>query len=156
MHSGYISIGNVGAIDHYEYRPVGNIVNTASRIENLNKYLGTQILMSKDVLHQIDDFLVRKIGDFLFRGKSKVVAIYELISLKDESSEKQRDLCALFTEALTAYYRQSWEDATITLQNSLKIYQQDGPSKYYMAKCEEYRKNPPGRDWNGVICLDNN
>lgn len=154
LHSGYISIGNVGAIDHYEYRPVGNIVNTASRIENLNKLLGTRILISREVLQQIDEFITRKIGSFIFLGKSKVVEIYELVSLKEESSEQQRDLCAIFTEGLTAYYRQSWDEAIYLLQKSLETCKHDGPSVYYLAKCEECRKVPPGEDWNGTIRLE--
>jgi adenylate cyclase len=40
LHSGHMSLGTIGAVGHYEYRPVGDIVNTASRIEGLNKYLG--------------------------------------------------------------------------------------------------------------------
>ena len=155
MHSGYISIGHVGAINHYEYRPVGDIVNTASRIENLNKYLGTQILISKEVLHQIDGFLTRKIGEFILKGKSKPVVIYELISRKEESSEQQRDLCAIFTEGLTAYYRQSWEEAINAFRTSIKTYKQDGPSIHYLAKCKEYKANPPGENWTGIIRLDN-
>jgi len=155
LHSGYISIGNVGAINHYEYRPVGDIVNTASRIENLNKYLGTRILISKEVLHQVDGFLTRKIGEFILKGKSKPVIIYELISRKEESSEQQRDLCAIFTEGLTAYYRQFWGEAINAFRTSIKTYKQDGPSVYYLEKCEEYRANPPGEIWTGVIRLDN-
>jgi len=155
LHSGYISIGHVGAINHYEYRPVGDIVNTASRIENLNKYLGTQILISKEVLHQIDGFLTRKIGEFILKGKSKPVVIYELISRKEESSEQQRDLCAIFTEGLTAYYRQSWEEAINAFRTSIKTYKQDGPSIHYLAKCKEYKANPPGENWTGIIRLDN-
>jgi adenylate cyclase len=155
LHSGYISIGSVGAINHYEYRPVGDIVNTASRIENLNKYLGTRILISKQVLHQIDSFLTRKIGEFILKGKSKPVVIYELISRKEESSEQQKELCAIFTEGLTAYYRQSWEDAINAFRTSVQTYKQDGPSIFYLARSEEYKANPPGENWTGIIRLDN-
>jgi len=155
LHSGYISIGNIGAMNHYEYRPVGDIVNTASRIENLNKYLGTRILISKEVLHQIDGFLTRKVGEFILKGKSKPVVIYELISRKEESSEQQRDLCTIFTEGLTAYYRQSWEEAINAFRTCIKINKQDGPSTYYLEKCEGYRANHPGEIWTGVNRIDN-
>lgn len=155
MHSGYISIGNVGAIDHYEYRPVGDIVNTASRIENLNKHTGTHILISEDVLNQIDGFLTRKIGEFIFRGKTKKVVIFELLSHIEESSKQQKEICTFFTEGLNAYYSQSWDEAISAFQVALKTCDQDGPSKYYLAMCENYRVNPPGEIWNGVIHLDN-
>ena len=50
LHSGRLLLGSVGAMDHYEYRAVGDIVNTATRLEGLNKHLGTRMLVSADVL----------------------------------------------------------------------------------------------------------
>ena len=153
LHSGYISLGNIGAMNRYEYRPVGDIVNTASRIENLNKYLGTRILVSQEVLHQIDGFLTRKLGEFIFAGKSKPVTVYELISRTEESSEQQRNLCASFTEGLNAYYKQSWEEAIKAFYESTKTYEQDGPSTFYLHLCEKYKANPPGEMWDGLVSL---
>jgi adenylate cyclase len=155
LHSGYILLGNIGAINHYEYRPVGDIVNTASRIENLNRHLGTWILVSEDVLHQIDSFLARKLGEFIFTGKSKPIAVYELISRIEESSEQQRNLCAIFTQGLKAYYRQSWKEAIKAFNESKKTHKDDGPSTFYLQLCEQYRTNPPGEIWDGVVRLGN-
>lgn len=155
LHSGYISLGNVGAINHYEYLPTGDVVNTASRIENLNKNLGTWILVSEEVLHQIDGFLTRKLGEFIFVGKSKPVTVYELISRIEESSEQQRNLCAIFTEGLNVYYKQSWEEAIKAFYEVMKTYEQDGPSTFYLHLCENYRANPPGEEWDGLVSLRN-
>jgi len=155
MHSGYISLSSVGAMNRYEYRPVGDIVNTASRIENLNKYLGTWILVSQEVLHDIDGFLTRKLGEFIFVGKSKPVTIYELMSRIEESSEQQRDLCTIFAQGLNFYYKQSWQEAIKAFYESIKIHKKDGPSTYYLHLCEKYRANPPGEMWDGLIHLEN-
>ena len=155
LHSGYISLGSVGAIDHYEYRPVGDIVNTASRIEKLNKYLGTWILISEEVLHQIEGFLTRKLGDFIFVGKSKPVTVYELISRNEESVEQQKNLCRIFFEGLDAYYKKSWEEAGEAFYEATKINRQDGPSTFYLHLCENYKVNPPEEDWDGCVRLKN-
>jgi len=155
MHSGFISLGSVGAMNRYEYRPVGDIVNTASRIESLNKYLGTRILVSQEVLQDIDGFLTRKLGKFIFVGKSKSVTIYELVSRIEESRKQQRDLCTIFTQGLDAYYQQSWEEAIKAFYESIKIHKKDGPSTYYLHLCEKYRANPPGEIWDGLIFLEN-
>ena len=87
MHSGYISLGNVGAMDHFEYRPVGDIVNTASRMEGLNKFLSTRILVSAEVLDQLDGFSSRPLGKFILAGKSKPV---EVIRIDLQSRRIQR------------------------------------------------------------------
>ena len=57
LHSGRLLLGSVGAIDHYEYRAVGDIVNTATRLEGLNKHLGTRLLVSAEVLHGLEDLI---------------------------------------------------------------------------------------------------
>ena len=154
LHSGHLALGSVGAINHFEYRAVGDIVNTVSRIESLNKQLGTSILVSADVLHQVDDFLTRELGEFLLSGKSKPVVLHELICLQDESSEKQRNLCGLFAEALRAFRGQSWEKVIDKFNASLQISEQDGPSLFYLGLCEKYRENPPSDGWDGLVRLD--
>ncbi len=153
VHSGQILLGNVGALDHYEYRPVGDIVNTASRVENLNKYLGTRVLVSGEVIHQLDSFLVREMGEFLLAGKSKPIVVHELLCRKQEATEQQRRLCATFAEALDALKRQSWDEAFERFHEVVKITGKDGPSKFYMKLCEEYKK-APGESWNGIVTLD--
>ncbi len=153
LHSGFISLGSIGAMDRYEYRPLGDIVNTSARIENLNKYLGTRILVSEEVLHRIDDLMTRKLGKFLFAGKSKAVTVYELISRLEESNARQKNLCTIFTEGLDAYDKQSWEDAIKAFYEVKKIYKEDGPSTFYLHLCEKYRINPPDEMWDGVVVL---
>ena len=153
LHSGHLALGSVGAIDHFEYRAVGDIVNTVSRIEGLNKHLGTNILASADVLHHVDDFLTRELGTFLLSGKSKPIVLHELICRKEESSEKQRNLCGLFAEALGAYQGQFWEKAMEKFHTFLQLTEQDGPSLFYLRLCENYRENPPGESWTGLVCF---
>jgi adenylate cyclase len=155
LHSGHMSLGTIGAVDHYEYRPVGDIVNTASRIEGLNKYLGTRVLASEEVLDQLDGFLTRAVGKFLLAGKSKPIVVFELLTRTEESNEQQRNLCALFTEGLNAHRRQSWEEAIEIFREVMTIHGEDGPAAFYLKVCEDYRENPPGEVWNDIVCLNN-
>lgn len=153
LHSGSFLIGIGGAKGHYEYRPVGDIVNTASRIESLNKFLKTRILVSQEVLDQIDGFLTRKIGEFIPKGKSESVVIYELISHEEDSNEKQKELCVIFAEGLEAFCKRSWEEATKIFEEAIQTYE-DGASSYYKEIIKNYQDNPPDDDWNGIIKLD--
>ncbi len=154
MHSGYISLGNVGAMDHYEYRAVGDIVNTASRMESLNKYLNTQILVSDEVLDQLDGFLERRLGKFLLTGKSEPVEIHELICKVEASGEREKKLCRLFARGIDAYQRQFWGQALEFFYRALEFDNTDGPSRFYLALVEELRVDPPATDWDGIINLN--
>ncbi|MGA1824944.1 MAG: CHASE2 domain-containing protein [bacterium] len=154
LHSGPILLGHIGAIDHYEYRPVGDIVNTASRIEDLNKYLGTRILVSEDVIDQLDDFLTRDLGKFKLKGKNKQIVVHELICRSNESDEKQRRACAVFAKALAAFTRQSWDEAIEKFHQCMDTLKNDKPSQFYIELCERHKQYPPEESWNGVINME--
>jgi len=154
LHAGSMLLGNIGALDHYEYRAVGDIVNTTSRIEGLNKFLGTQILVSAEVLQQLSGFLTRELGTFLVVGKSKPLVVHELICRLGESNEQQRSRCTLFAEALEAYRGQGWEEAIEKFSAiSGSSGHEDGPSLFYVKLCERYREKPPEATWDGVVHL---
>jgi adenylate cyclase len=154
LHYGQISLGHIGALDHYEYTPMGDIVNTASRIENLNKYLGTTVLVSQEVIHQLNGLLTRELGSFRLKGKIKPIAIHELLCRIDMCDDKLKSACAIFAGALDAFRRQSWDEAVEKFRQSIEIFEEDGPSLFYIGLCEDYKKNPPEELWEGVVRMD--
>jgi adenylate cyclase len=155
LHCGQIFLGHVGALDHYQYTPMGDIVNTASRIEGLNKYVGTSVLVSEEIVEGLDGFLIREAGKFRLKGKARPVAAYELIGLREASEEKQRSACDIFTEALGAFRRQSWDEAKEKFNRAIEILGEDGPSVFYMRLCERYKENQPVEPWDGVVEMEN-
>jgi adenylate cyclase len=155
LHTGQIVLGSIGAIDHFEYRPIGDIVNTATRIDGLNKHLGTRILVSEDVLHHIDGFLTRELGKFLLVGKSKSLVVHELVCLMEEANQQQKNLCVLFSKAIDAFRRKSWGEAVEKFSALLYGHKGDGPSGFYLDLSEHYRKNPPGEPWDGLVRMEN-
>jgi adenylate cyclase len=154
VHSGQIFLGNIGAGDHYEYGPTGDTVNTTSRMDGLNKYLGTEILASAEVVNQIGGVLTREVGAFKLRGKAQPVVIHELLCRLEESDEKQKKACSIFAEALGAFRKQSWDEATEKFYQVTENSGTDGPARFYLKLCEQYKKIPPEGAWDGVIPLD--
>lgn len=153
LHCGHMFLGSVGAVAHYEYRAVGDIVITATRIEGLNKVLGTQILVSEDGLNHVDGFLTRELGEFLLVGKSKPLVVYELLGRLGEANGQQRGLCADFAEALVAFRTRHWVEAIEQFEKCITHYGGDGPSSFYKTLCEQYCENPPGEAWDGIVRL---
>jgi len=154
VHAGQIFLGNIGAGDHYEYGPTGDTVNTASRMDGLNKYLGTEILVSEEVIHELDGFLTREVGRFRLKGKAQALVVHELFCRMEESEEKQKKACAIFSEALRAFRRQSWDEARETFHQAIQNSETDGPARFYINLCEQYKKNPPEGAWEGVIPVE--
>jgi adenylate cyclase len=154
LHSGRILLGSIGAGDHYEYRPVGDIVNTTTRIEGLNKHLGTRILASDEVAGKLGDFLTREIGSFRFAGKSMPVVVHELLCRKEDADERLVGLCGKFAAGLESFRRRSFDAAMGIFGETDRCAGGDGPSAFYRRLCEEYRKNPPGEPWDRAIQVD--
>ena len=151
MRYGDRSVGNIGGGSHYEYRPVGDTVHTASRIEGLNKVLGTRILVSDQVLDQLDGLLTRELGEFVLAGKSKPIVIHELMGLREEADEHERGLCEAFAKGLDAYRNRSWEEAIKWFDEAQTVCGGDAPARFYIALCEKCRRDPPDEQWDGVI-----
>jgi len=154
LHSGEILLGNIGAVNHYEYRAVGDTVNTASRIQGLNKQLGTRVLISEEVICNLDEFLTRKLGTFLLVGKSKPIIIHELLNTHRNASVKQKSLCKDFAQALERFENQSWTEAKEKFSQLTHKYNLDGPSQFYIRLCINYINNPPAPPWRNVITIE--
>ena len=154
LHSGRILLGNLGAGDHYEYRPVGDIVNTTTRIEGLNKHLGTRILASDEVVGKLGDFLTREIGSFRFVGKSMPVVVHELLCRKEDADERLVGFCGKFADGLESFRRRSFDNAMKIFGETVRRAGGDGPSEFYLRLCEEYIQNPPAESWDRAIQMD--
>jgi adenylate cyclase len=153
LHFGEIMLGTVGTGRHFEYRAVGDVVNTTNRIQGANKKLGTRMLLSGEVTEGLDDFLVRPFGDFLLVGKSSPVNLVELITHKQTASSEQSWLCEIFADALQAYQLQQWQQACDGFSEILKVFPDDGPARFFLKHCQQHKLAPPAGAWPSVIQL---
>ena len=86
LHGGQFSLGNLGAKGHYEYSPVGDIINTVSRVEHFNRDLGTQFLCTEIIAKNLTlkngmPELIA-MGDHVFRNKTEPMTLYTTDTLK--------------------------------------------------------------------------
>ncbi|HXA97436.1 MAG TPA: adenylate/guanylate cyclase domain-containing protein [Candidatus Dormibacteraeota bacterium] len=84
VHTGLAFAGTLGAPRKKKYAVLGDTVNTTSRIEGLNRDLGTGILISGALLAVLmDRVVVRDRGSVAVKGRREPVEISELLSLKE-------------------------------------------------------------------------
>ena len=89
IHTGDVIAGNLGSHTRMKYAVIGDTVNVAARLEVLNKELGTDILVSRDVFSQLPDELVQQLvnhGEHKVKGREQPVTVYSIGKAKPKLS----------------------------------------------------------------------
>jgi adenylate cyclase len=83
IHTGEVFAGAVGSPKQRKYAVVGDPVNTVARLEEVNRNLGTEIVMSGEVLALVRERVdVQPRGMFAMRGRSHAVEVFELLGIQ--------------------------------------------------------------------------
>jgi len=113
VHSGEVIVGNFGGSNMFDYRALGDAVNTAARLESVNKHLGTTVCVSEATLAGCSGAAVRPVGRLVLKGKSEALMVYEPLAATQRGTlEADRDYESAFhllreksADALAAFER---------------------------------------------------
>ena len=148
LHAGCFALVYLGGHDHKDFGVTGDIPNTASRIEALNKQLGTCLLASGTTVQGLDELVTRRIGRFQLFGKAETIVIHELIGIHGQVDARSQELCARFDRATRALEGGRWVEAIELLDALLGDFPADGPARFLRTWCAEVaargdQQNPP-------------
>ncbi len=147
INTGVASVGNMGSQLRYAYTAMGDTVNSASRLEGLNKEFRTHILTSASTYQAVQD------AAFVFRKlELQLLTIYELVDLQDGANEHAERL-EMFAQGRACYLRRQWREAQIIFQELLERWPDDGPSRTFWKRCQEYLFEEPEEKWDGVFVM---
>jgi adenylate cyclase len=59
----------------------------------------------------------------------------------------------LFTQALALFRAHNWRAAADAFRTIRERFGGDGPSRYYLERCQELAAADPGEQWDGTIVV---
>ena len=159
INTGKMVTGNMGSAMRMNYTMMGDTVNLAARLEASAKQYGIYIQVAKETYNACKDkFIWRDLDYVIVMGKSEPAQVFELISEIDKMPPGYDKLLPAYDKALKLYQNQEWEKAIEAFKASDKLEdmfpgRKTNPSRVYIPRCEHYKDNPPGKDWDGSWAL---
>ncbi|CAE7555208.1 cya1 [Symbiodinium sp. KB8] len=157
VHTASILAGNIGSHQRIKYGLLGDGVNLAARMKGLNTRYGTCTLCSQNALsaQQIPlNLATRPVDLVAVKGKSEPTKVCEVIGFMNEhpslaEAVKRHQLA--FDLYLARKFKEAMEKfEEVSSLLAVADRPDDETSNMMICRCEEYMKNPPPPEWDGV------
>jgi adenylate cyclase len=86
INTGRAIVGNFGGSGRFDYTAHGDSINTAARLEGVNKHLGTQICISGTTAAKCPNHFFRPIGALILKGKTEAIEAFEPMTEEESKS----------------------------------------------------------------------
>ena len=164
--TGTATVGNMGALDRFNYTMMGDMVNLAARCESGAKAYGAYIMVTEETKlasEKIkDDIAFRFLDKIVVKGRSQPVAMYEPTGFMSELTQEAQDCLDCFQQGIDKYLAQDWTGALNLFEKAKDMEPnkpgvtpgvKDNPSMILIDRCKVMMENPPGDDWDGVYVM---
>ncbi len=156
IHTGSADVGNFGSANRVDYTAIGENINLASRLEGLNKYLGTRILISRETRTAAAPHIqTRALGRFRLKGFERTVEVLEVLDTTHDETSIPQSCLEHFNSGLQAFHGRDFEGAIRAFkQSQAERASGDGPSAFYLRQLESLDPATLSDDWQGEVTLE--
>ncbi|MGB0732399.1 MAG: CHASE2 domain-containing protein [Pontibacterium sp.] len=121
LHSGTMSVGNMGSSFRMAYTVMGDAVNLGARLEGLTKFYGVPIIVSGELRDALPNFAFLELDIVRVKGREEPVTLYLPLGLRSQTQPNEFYMLETFERALRAYRKGEWEMASKHLQTFAQI-----------------------------------
>ena len=151
LNYGQVTVGNIGSEKKMDYTVIGDMVNTASRLEGLTKLYGRPFIISGSVYEKVKDIFPCQYLDIVaVKGRQQGIPVY---SVQRQMSSQDKESKQLFSEGLENYYKRKFKEALNLFWKGQNEFPNDKLFELYLNRCLEFLDTPPSDDWNGVSIM---
>ena len=154
LNTGGCVVGNMGSDQRFDYSVLGDSVNLAARLEGQSKSYGVKTVIGPETYDSIKDtYATLKLDLIAVKGKKEAVTIFTLAGDKDfKESIEFKNLEIKHEKILENYFNQKWKSCLSEMKLAKSLCN-NLMNEYYEILSErinDYEKNPPPKDWDGV------
>jgi adenylate cyclase len=148
--------GRIGTVDQSKVTVFGPVVNLASRLEGMTKFLNTPILLDEPTGRAVREHVppdvarVRRIAVVRPYGFERPVEVSELLPPADTYPDLTDENIRDYEAALDAFLAGDWSTAVQLLH---RLPAQDRVQDFLTVYIAQYNRTPPA-GWDGVVVLE--
>jgi adenylate cyclase len=159
INTGRCVVGNMGSDLRFNYSVLGDTVNLASRLEGQSKTYGVPIIIgAKTAQAARDKFAVLELDCITVKGKTEPETIFTVLGRADVARSERFDRLRQAIEEMLARYRgRDFAGAAEAIHQCRAAddgFDLEGLFDLYAERIDDFRREPPPEDWNGVFAFE--